>query len=35
LQQAIEERDAAMFASEATRVVAAIRAGTDRLRAVK
>ena len=34
LQQAIEERDAAMFATEAKRVVAAIRAGADRLRAV-
>ena len=33
LQQAIEERDAAMFASEAKRVVAAIKAGTERLRA--
>ena len=33
LQQAIEERDAAMFAAEAKRVVAAIKAGTDRLRA--
>ena len=32
LQQAIEERDAAMFASEAKRVVAAIKAGTERLR---
>jgi N-acetylated-alpha-linked acidic dipeptidase len=35
LQQAIEERDAAMFATEAKRVVAALKAGTDRLRAVK
>ena len=35
LQQAIEERDAAMFAAEAKRVVAALKAGTDRLRAVK
>lgn len=33
LQQAIEERDPALFASEARRVVAAIRAGTARLRA--
>ncbi len=33
LQQAIEERDAAMFASEARRVVAALKAGTERLRA--
>ena len=34
LQQAIEERDAAMFATESKRVVAAIKAGADRLRAV-
>jgi N-acetylated-alpha-linked acidic dipeptidase len=34
LQQAIEERDAALFASESKRVVAAIKAGTDRLRAL-
>jgi N-acetylated-alpha-linked acidic dipeptidase len=33
LQQAIEERDAAMFAAEAKRVVAAIRAATEKLRA--
>ncbi len=35
LQQAIEERDAAMFATESARVVAAIKAGAERLRAVK
>ena len=35
LQQAIEERDAAMFASEAKRVVAALKAGAERLRAAK
>ena len=35
LQQAIEERDAAMFASEATRVVAALKAGAVRLRSIK
>lgn len=34
LQQAVEQRDAAMFAAESTRVVAAIRAGVARLRAV-
>ena len=34
LQQAIEERDAAMFATESKRVVAALKAGADRLRAV-
>ena len=34
LQQAIEERDAAMFATESKRVVAAIRAGADRLRSL-
>jgi N-acetylated-alpha-linked acidic dipeptidase len=34
LQEAVEEGDAAMFASEAKRVVAAMRAGTERLRAV-
>jgi len=34
LQQAVEEKDAAMFANEAKRVVAAIRGGTERLRAV-
>jgi N-acetylated-alpha-linked acidic dipeptidase len=33
LQQAIEERDAAMFATESKKVVAAIKAGADRLRA--
>ncbi len=33
LQQAVEERDAAMFASEAKRVVAALEAGAERLRA--
>jgi len=33
LQQAIEERDQTMFANEAKRVVAAIKAGTDRLKA--
>jgi N-acetylated-alpha-linked acidic dipeptidase len=33
LQQAIEERDAAMFSAEAKRVVAALKAGTVRLRA--
>jgi N-acetylated-alpha-linked acidic dipeptidase len=32
LQQAIEERDGAMFATESKRVVAALRAGADRLR---
>ena len=32
LQEAIEARDATMFSSEAKRVVAAIRAGADRLR---
>ena len=32
LQQAIEDRDAAMFASEAKRVVAAIKAGTEKLK---
>jgi N-acetylated-alpha-linked acidic dipeptidase len=34
LQQAVEERDAAMFASESKRVVAALKAGTERLRGV-
>jgi N-acetylated-alpha-linked acidic dipeptidase len=34
LQQAIEERDAALFASESKRVVAAIKRGTDLLRAL-
>ncbi|MEO6214290.1 MAG: M28 family metallopeptidase [Vicinamibacterales bacterium] len=34
LQEAVEKKDAAMFASEVTRVVAAIRAGTERMRAV-
>ena len=34
LQQAIEERDAGLFAGESKRVIAAIKAGTDRLRAV-
>jgi N-acetylated-alpha-linked acidic dipeptidase len=33
LQQAIEERDQTMFTNEAKRVVAAIKAGTERLRA--
>jgi N-acetylated-alpha-linked acidic dipeptidase len=33
LQQAIEERDAALFATESKRVVAALKAGADRLRA--
>jgi N-acetylated-alpha-linked acidic dipeptidase len=33
LQQAIDQRDAAMFSAESLRVVAAIRAGADRLRA--
>jgi N-acetylated-alpha-linked acidic dipeptidase len=33
LQEAIDTRDAAMFTAEAQRVVAAIRAGADRLRA--
>ena len=32
LQQAIEERDAAMFGAEAKRVVAAIKAGTEKLK---
>jgi N-acetylated-alpha-linked acidic dipeptidase len=32
LQEAVEERDAAMFAREATRVVAAIRAAVQRLK---
>lgn len=32
LQQAIEERDAAMFATESKRVVAALKAGVERLR---
>ena len=35
LQQAIEERDAAMFSTESARVVASIKAGAGRLRAVK
>jgi N-acetylated-alpha-linked acidic dipeptidase len=35
LQQAIEERDAAMFSTESARVVASIKAGAERLRAVK
>ena len=34
LQEAIENRDAAMFETESKRVVAALRAGTARLRAV-
>jgi N-acetylated-alpha-linked acidic dipeptidase len=34
LQEAIENRDAAMFDAESKRVVAALRAGTGRLRAV-
>ena len=34
LQQAIEERDAAMFATESKRVVATIRAGADRLQSL-
>lgn len=34
LQEAIENKNAAMFATESTRVVAAIRAGAARLRAV-
>ena len=33
LQQAVEERDSAMFAAEAKRVVAAIKAGTEKLKA--
>jgi N-acetylated-alpha-linked acidic dipeptidase len=33
LQQAIEERDAAMFVTESKRVVAALKAGAERLRA--
>ena len=35
LQEAVENKDAAMFDREVTRVVAAIRAGAERLRAVK
>jgi N-acetylated-alpha-linked acidic dipeptidase len=34
LQEAIEERDAAMFSAEAKRVVAAIKAGTEKLKSV-
>jgi N-acetylated-alpha-linked acidic dipeptidase len=34
LQEAVEEKDAAMFANEVKRVVAAMRRGTERLRAV-
>jgi N-acetylated-alpha-linked acidic dipeptidase len=34
LQEAIENRDAALFDTESKRVVAALRAGTERLRAV-
>ena len=34
LQEAIENRDGAMFDAESKRVVAALRAGTARLRAV-
>jgi hypothetical protein len=34
LQEAVEEKDAAMFASEVKRVIAAMRRGTERLRAV-
>jgi N-acetylated-alpha-linked acidic dipeptidase len=34
LQQAVEEKDAAMFANEAKRVATAIRGGAERLRAV-
>ncbi len=33
LQQAIEERDAAMFAAESARIIAALKAGAARLRA--
>jgi N-acetylated-alpha-linked acidic dipeptidase len=35
LQEAIEKKDAAMFATESTRVVAAIRAGAERLRGAR
>jgi hypothetical protein len=35
LQEAIEARDAAMFASEAKRVAAAIRAGAGKLQQVR
>jgi hypothetical protein len=35
LQEAVENKDAAMFDREVTRVVAAIKAGAERLRAVK
>ncbi|CAN5739156.1 transferrin receptor-like dimerization domain-containing protein [soil metagenome] len=34
LQEAVEKKDAAMFATESARVVAAIKAGAERLRAV-
>jgi N-acetylated-alpha-linked acidic dipeptidase len=34
LQEAVENKDAAMFDREARRVVEALRAGTERLRAV-
>ena len=34
LQEAVEKKDAAMWATEVTRVVTAIRAGANRLRAV-
>ena len=34
LQEAVENKDAAMFEAESKRVVAALRAGTERLRAV-
>ena len=33
LQEALDAKDAAMFAAESKRIVAALRAGTDRLRA--
>jgi hypothetical protein len=35
LQEAIEARDATMFATEAKRVVATIRAGSERLKQVR
>jgi N-acetylated-alpha-linked acidic dipeptidase len=34
LQEALDAKDAAMFAAEAKRIVAALRAGTERLRSV-
>jgi hypothetical protein len=34
LQEAVDKKDAAMFATEATRVVAALKAGAERLRAI-